>query len=706
MSEEKQAAEVKFLLPPGNVNRDGSRVRVHNRLPRVLGGRERAATARHDPFLNERTLQVEAVYDLSGGGNGRDAAQLTAQPVEASRVLALEASDGSTLIVRADKREQDLERLYPGMVRVEGALDLHVLTDKEAAARGLGSWIWSKLSVLNLTPDGIIESAKDKALEMVKDKLGEPYQDLVYAGASWAGAKALMWAIESRLDGEPGLYHWRERQLYPKDRVQVDNQELVEAAKHDEPILVFIHGTASSTTGSFGGLHNGEDEGNWESLTRRFGGRVYGYEHRTFSESPLENAIALVKTLPKGTRLSVVTHSRGGLVGDLLCLGDFSDELISRYQRPPILEERGEFKGKERPENRKLREAVVKEEKQQLRTLRELLQERDLKIERYLRVACPASGTTLLSDNLDLFLSSLLSLLNLAVGLVPVVGSMGGAMLSAFRRIVLEIAEKRIDPRLIPGIEAMLPNSPLTILLAQAPRCEGVDMAVIAGNTDGDSGSFLKRIAIMLTDWIIFDQYDNDFVVDTQSMRAGLARRNSTREFYAFGHQVSHVHYFERPDTRRALLKWLNAEQPQELAIFNKIPTDCDVKQDEFAVPEPGTAAARRDAEAVVRDVPIVFYLPGVMGSHLEIRKDNQGASEGDRIWFDPFHLAAGGIAQLSIEKDNVLPEGLFRRYYGDLEQYLQRDHEVVSFAYDWRADQGYCRFAGCRAEGETGGNP
>ena len=708
--DETKSSGTKFWLPAGSSDRGTQHADSGKMLPRVLGRTTRSVGSERNPFINDRVIDVESVFDLTGAVRGAEGSKRS-EAIGDHRVLSLEASDGTTLIIRADKLKEDLHRLYPqkmdlnGEASTKGAVDLSVLEDQEAAARGVTSWIWSTLTVLNLKPDGLVEAAKDKALELLKDKIGDEFEDLAHAGASWAGAKGLMWAIESQLEGRPGLYRWGTRkQLHLEDRVEIGDERLEQAAKDKKPLLLFIHGTASSTVGSFGSLREGEDEAAWDNLTREFGGHVYGFEHRTFSESPLENAIHLAKSLPKGATFSVVTHSRGGLVGDLLCIDDVTEDMISRYQRKPILDESRQtdiddeaansdgsriqngLKREESDESRKLREAVTKEEQQQLRTLKAILKEKQFNIQRYIRVACPASGTTLLSDNLDLFLSSMLSLINFAVGLIPGVGMIGGATLSAFRRIVLEIAEKRIDPRLIPGIEAMLPGSPMTVLLAQAKRRDNIDMAVIAGDADGNSGGFLKRIAIMFTDWIMFDHFDNDFVVDTQSMRAGLARRNKTREFYAEGHEVSHIHYFKRTDTRRALLKWLNEPEPQKLAEFSPIPTDYDLKLDEpFVADEAEPAVKDRVRSSAGSDAPIVFYLPGIMGSHLEIRKDEESPSSGDRVWFDPFHLAAGGIDQISINKENVRVEGLFRRYYGDLENYLLRDNEVISFPYDWR---------------------
>ena len=134
------------------------------------------------------------------------------------------------------------------------------------------------------------------------------------------------------------------------------------------------------------------------------------------------------------------------------------------------------------------------------------------------------------------------------------------------------------------------------------------------------------------------------------------------------------------------MLKWLNDPEPQKLAEFSPIPTDYDLKLDEtFLENEEGAATEGKARSALAADAPIVFYLPGIMGSHLEIRKEEESPSSGDRVWFDPFHLAAGGIDQISIHKENVRVEGLFRRYYGDLENYLLRQNQVISFPYDWR---------------------
>ena len=49
-------------------------------------------------------------------------------------------------------------------------------------------------------------------------------------------------------------------------------------------------------------------------------------QHRTLTQSPIENArdlvAALAKVLPAGSELHLVSHSRGGLVGELVARGN------------------------------------------------------------------------------------------------------------------------------------------------------------------------------------------------------------------------------------------------------------------------------------------------------------------------------------------------------------------------------------------------
>jgi len=49
----------------------------------------------------------------------------------------------------------------------------------------------------------------------------------------------------------------------------------------------------------------------------------------------------------------------------------------------------------------------------------------------------------------------------------------------------LEIADKRLQPEVVPGIEAMLPESPMGMLLGRAALAPQVRMAVIAGDIEG-----------------------------------------------------------------------------------------------------------------------------------------------------------------------------------------------------------------------------
>lgn len=607
--------------------------------------------------LEELPIQVEKVYELDSLGRSD---QLQAiEEIDDHRILALEASDGSTIFVRADKLQETLQQLYPEADHSE--LDISLLRDPEATSRGLVDWIWSKVSVLKVVPDELIDIARDQAQKLIKEKLKMEVSELAEAGASYLGAKALMGVIESKLAGESGLYRWQKEAITANDRV-LFHDEILKQDAEDGPILLFIHGTASNTVGSFKDIRKGNGDNAWEKITLPFANRIYGFEHRTFSESPLDNALQLATALPAGAELCVVTHSRGGLVGDLLCLGNLDNSLIKNFTRP------APTKTEETDDEKKLREAINQEEQDKLKQLIRILDEKNFRIQRYVRVACPAAGTTLLSDNLDVFLSSTLSLMNLLLGTVT--GPMGQSIMAMFRRIVLEIADKRIEPQMVPGIEAMLPDSPLTNLLAQAQRKQGVKMAVISGDIEG--GHLLKRIAVMFTDWMFFDESKNDLVVDTRSMYAGLARSNPTRALYDYGSIVNHFSYFKNPQTRVAILSWLTKKEPEIVNGF--YPLQDEAKRVPLSI-------SRSDT----KDLPVVVFLPGIMGSHLEIRKSDEEVGKGDRVWLDFLELMNGGLDDIGMRRRNVHPESLLNMYYGDLARAMQDSFQVITFPYDWR---------------------
>src|SRR5690606_8974403 len=111
-------------------------------------------------------------------------------------------------------------------------------------------------------------------------------------------------------------------------------------ASGSQPILVLLHGTASSTAGSFGGLGSAAHRVALERLFHFYDDRVYALEHRTLSVSPIENAVDLVKALPERATVHLLSHSRGGLIGELVCRGNtptgeaaFTDEDLAIFAR-------------------------------------------------------------------------------------------------------------------------------------------------------------------------------------------------------------------------------------------------------------------------------------------------------------------------------------------------------------------------------------
>jgi len=642
-------------------------------LPRLLQGGERSGTAADsaDAFLPPGLLQVDAGFDLSPTARSRDGTSAQTVALADTQVLLLELPDGVTVITHPANLRDALQRIDPASIDADGTLVFErALRSRGAALRGpLGDAAAQGLAGiaqrvfalrLNHAADPITDAARRKACEWLgiaaEDRIAQ-YADL---GVSWLGTKALMWAIESRLEQAPGLYRWSRGELGP--RVDAGDAALADDARRG-PLLVFIHGTASSTQGSFEDLPRASSA-YWKPFEQHYGHRVLAFEHRTLSESPIDNALQLARALPQGATLHLVTHSRGGLVGDLLCLEHF-EPLIDGYALDHALLAEADPTERER-----LLAELTRAHGEQRSALHDLaaeLRRKHLRIERYVRVAAPARGTRLASGNFDVFLSALLSLM----GWVP--GLKGNPVYAALRRAVLEIASHRTRANLVPGIEAMLPESPMARFLARATPQAGVALAVISGDVQG--GGWLKRLSVLFTDFTFFDSHDNDFVVDTDAMSAGIARPGQAHVLFDQGPQVSHFRYFINDGTRNALRAWLTEASVSSVQAFSPLRGI-----DERAVVATPLEAMRGGAAAAAA-LPVTVLLPGIMGSHLWV-------SRRDRVWFSIPTLAFGGLARLQVKgaaPDKVEAEAVFGQYYGDLLEHLECSQRVLPFAYDWR---------------------
>lgn len=415
------------------------------------------------------------------------------------------------------------------------------------------------------------------------------------------------------------------------------------------PALLFIHGTASWCGGSFGDLWRGE-RALIDALMERYGGRVYALEHRTLTESPVANAVQLLKSLPTGATLHVVSHSRGGLVGELLARGmrkegaAFTAEEIKLY-----VERLAEREG-----------GAPKAAANELAELAKLLAEKRPRVERFVRVACPARGTTLASQRFDVFLSVLAFLL----GRIPGIGD----ALDLFTDGVRALVAQKAKPSVLPGIEAMMPDSALVALLNdQRVELDGA-VAVVAGDIEG--GGALASLGVFLVDLLFWR--DHDLVVDTDSMAGGMPRAGGMWRLFDQGADVNHFSYFGNENTAHALLRALQTaaanDRPQG---FSDVPR--------AGLPE--KRVARGVIERLSRGEddgtrPVVFLLPGIMGSELH---DGEG-----KVWFAWHQIMRGGLGRIEMGRD-VSAGAPLDDYYGELAEFLAATHHVVPCAFDWR---------------------
>ena len=455
-------------------------------------------------------------------------------------------------------------------------------------------------------------------------------------GVDLAGrtAAAVAAGIDAHQVPKPGLYRWRGQALAPVE------ERLPEGT---EPWLLFLHGTFSNTLGSFGAL--AAQSAQWRRLEAAYRDRILALDHHTLSRSPIENAEEVLARLPEGAGLHLVGYSRGGLIGELLCRGRLEGRTL-----PFDETELGLFTGADRIEQR----AALERLGTSLIALRP-------GIERYVRVACPARGTTLASDRLDRWLNFVLNAVGLGIGAVA--SPLAGEMYDLVTAFLLAVIKERADASTIPGLEAMIPGAPLVRLLNRPGVTAATDLAVLEGDIEG--AGILGRLKVLATD--LFFREDHDLVVNTSAMDGGMARNPPARASFTQGPEVSHFTYFSTPKTAERVVEGLLRPDDQD-GGFKQIPAE------EVGVV---TAPAKRGGEKR----PVVFVLPGITGTVLGcIDKGRER-----RIWVDLPQLAFGGLRRLAIDQSDIVAKEPLSLYYGELCGFLGGTHDVRPWGYDWR---------------------
>ncbi|TNF63266.1 MAG: CHAT domain-containing protein, partial [Rhodobacteraceae bacterium] len=423
-------------------------------------------------------------------------------------------------------------------------------------------------------------------------------------------------------------------------------------------ILILLHGTGSSTQGSFGDLDpDAAASPDWRKLRDRFTGpdgvtHIYGFDHRTLTAGPVENAIEFLRQLPERAHLHLLSHSRGGLVGEVLARGTRGDggaAFDATDVRLLGLARRHD------PES-------LTAERAHLDEVNRLLAEKQPVIRSFVRVACPARGTILASERLDLYLSVVANLIRLVPG--P-----HRPFFDVFRSFVRAVVATRTDPRVLPGLEAMMPDGPLIAMLNRTDIAVTAPLLVVGG--DIQPSGLLRAIAVMASD--LFYREDHDIVVNTAAMLGGAPRAvaGTARLFLDRGGEVTHFSYFSNPRPVARIIGALTGSDTGK---------DLHPLQPDRA--PPWGSAPRGEGRAIGGDRPLVFVLPGMMGSHLR--------KSGRRIWMDPVELALGGLAEIGADgrgrlAGGVGPAGALEAGYGGLAAHLGRQNDVTVFDYDWR---------------------
>ena len=420
------------------------------------------------------------------------------------------------------------------------------------------------------------------------------------------------------------------------------------SATATKPWLIFLHGTSSSTEGSFAELMQTPV---WDFIHTNYSGQVLAFQHETLTKSPLQNVLDLVEQLPQYAAIHLISHSRGGLVGDVLARFCNGNENNRGFDTNEI----NYFKKENRTTDLK-----------HIDDIKKVLAGKKILVGKFIRVACPASGTTLASNRMDNFFNMTFNLVGLATGLVA------NPVYLSFRALATAAINSKNDTEILPGLEAMNPDS-VFIKVLNSPQSTIVldnPLAIISGNCKMK----MNFKALLIIAAKLFYTKNNDLVVNTAAMYRGAQRAGQVYYYFNEATDTDHFHYFKNSSTQAAILNVLKTDEQ------NPIP--------DFQLLQKGAAGLDRNAvlkleggqvfsNTVTGTRPIVVVLPGIMGSNITANEK--------LVWINYLRFLGGELMKLDIKSEGVDAPSLVKTSYEKLVKHLQQSYDVVTFAFDWR---------------------
>ena len=314
-------------------------------------------------------------------------------------------------------------------------------------------------------------------------------------------------------------------------------------------ILLWVHGTFSSTAGSFGALAATPDGRYLLKQARERYDAVIGFDHATLAETPFENAVDLVDRLGRfetPMQIDAITYSRGGLVFRSLV----EQILPSSASRPEI----GQVVFVGVPNNGTL-------------------------------FAKPESWKTLVDVYTNLSLGAF-TLMKTLPGLAPTATILAG-IVSGLGAFVKYLADVVVTEAVVPGLAAQAPDGRFIRALNEGgegqPVPESCRYLAVTANFDpkaanrsgaqptGLAASFLGTLANGLVDRLMNEA--NDLVVNPASMKTiDPLAGDFIDASLDFGNSpiVYHTVYFAQGGVAQQLRGWLMDEHARAGLIERK----------------------------------------------------------------------------------------------------------------------------------------